>query len=164
LSSITTTQFNGQNFIDGTFHTLSFQAGYGNSQQLSIPVSTYGIVAVGTGTFHGQVSYALPGSNPDFTNAVDLNGDGTLDLVTSDRGSNDISVQLGNGSGTFKARATYAVGTQPSGITVGDLNGDGNLDIVTGDQSDNTASIALGNGDGTFKARVSYATEASPRA
>ena len=55
----------------------------------------------------------------------DFNGDGRKDLVTSNRGSNDVSVLLGNGDGTFQAARSFPAGGGASYVGVGDFNGDG---------------------------------------
>jgi hypothetical protein len=43
--------------------------------------------------------------------AGDFNGDGRTDLAVASVYSNDVSVLLGNGDGTFQNQATYSVGT-----------------------------------------------------
>ena len=58
----------------------------------------------------------------------DFNGDGKLDLVVANRASNNVSVLLGNGNGTFQAAVNYAAGSKPRSVAVGDFNGDGKLD------------------------------------
>jgi len=60
----------------------------------------------------------------------DLNGDGRLDLVTANSGSDDVSVLLGNGDGSFQPQQTFAVGSPPYSVAVADVNGDGKPDIV----------------------------------
>ena len=40
-------------------------------------------------------------------------------------GSNNVSVLLGKGDGTFQTQKTYAVGDGPNSVAVGDFNGDG---------------------------------------
>ena len=42
---------------------------------------------------------------------ADFNGDGSLDVVTANYGSDNVSVLLGNGDGTFQAQSTYSVAT-----------------------------------------------------
>ena len=44
---------------------------------------------------------------------ADINGDGRLDLITANEFSNDVSVLLGNGDGTFEAPRSIAVGSIP---------------------------------------------------
>ena len=55
---------------------------------------------------------------------VDLNGDGRLDLVAANAGSNAASVWLGNGNGTFGTRVDFPTGPAPKSIAVGDVNRD----------------------------------------
>ena len=108
--------------------------------------------------FEPQTTYAT-GTSPQSVAIGDVNGDGRLDLISANSGSNTVSVLLGNGDGTFQSQTTYAAGQVPNAVAVGDVNGDGRLDIVAGGQNGGTA-VLIGNGDGTFQAPVSYA---SPR-
>src|SRR6267143_5400659 len=96
------------------------------------------------------------GSNPTSVTAGDFNGDGKLDLAVTNLGSNNVSVLLGNGDGTFQAAVSYSAGTDPRSVTSGDFNGDGKLDLVTANGGSSRVSVLLGNGDGTFQAAVSY--------
>lgn len=84
-----------------------------------------------------------------------LDTDNNLDVVTGDA-SPTISVLLGNGDGTFKAKVNYPgcpVGVAVQ-IVLADFNRDGFTDIALG-CSDKSANgglvINLGNGDGTFQ-------------
>ena len=43
----------------------------------------------------------------------DFNGDGKLDLAVANEGSNNVSVLLGNGDGTFQAAVNYGAGLGP---------------------------------------------------
>ena len=100
----------------------------------------------------------VTGTNPITTDLADLNNDGILDVVTSDKNSNQVSVFFGNLDGTFKVRLSLNVGTGPIDAAIYDYNGDGYLDIATGDESSGGISVLIGNGNGTFKAKVSYGT------
>ena len=106
-----------------------------------------------------SVPYTV-GSSPTEDRVVDLNGDGKLDIVLENSGSNTISVLLGNGDGTFQPAVNYATGTQPWSMDVGDVNGDGKPDVVTCDLAASSASVLINNGDGTFKPKVDYTTGA----
>ena len=106
-----------------------------------------------------SVPYTV-GSSPTEDRVVDLNGDGKLDIVLENSGSNTISVLLGNGDGTFQPKVDYATGTQPWSMDVGDVNGDGKPDVVTCDLAASSASVLINNGDGTFKPKVDYTTGA----
>jgi hypothetical protein len=90
--------------------------------------------------------------------AADFNGDHKTDLATANGSSNDISVFLNLGNGSFAAQKRFSVdsnlnpGLTPSAIAAGDFNGDGQLDLATTNSVSNNVSILLGNGDGTFGA------------
>lgn len=71
------------------------------------------------------------GSGPQSVAVADLNGDGFFDIVTANKFTNDVSVLLGNGDGTFQAQQRFAAGSFPTSVAVADLNGDGIPDIVT---------------------------------
>lgn len=92
---------------------------------------------------------------------ADFNGDGKPDLVTN-RGTNNVSVFLGNGDGTFQAPVNTAVGTLPSSVAVGDFHVDGKLDLAVANTGDGTISVLFGNADGTFTAGTTYTVGSSP--
>src|ERR1700687_290324 len=72
-------------------------------------------------SFRVAPTYAA-GSFPSSVTMGDFNGDGKPDLAVANSGSNDVSVLLGNGDGTFQAAVNYAAGSVPSSVTVGDFN------------------------------------------
>jgi hypothetical protein len=84
-------------------------------------------------------------------------------LVASNLGSDNVSVFLGNGDGTFGTRADFATGNLPLGVAVRDLNGDGKPDLAIANGGSDNVSVLLGNGDGTFGARTDYPTGLNPR-
>src|SRR6516162_3698232 len=90
-----------------------------------------------------------------------------LDLVVANNGSsNDVSVLLGNGDGTFQAAVSYPAGSGPFYVAVADL-GNGTQDLIVADSNSGTAgviSVLIGNGDGTFQAAHTYAAGNAPRA
>jgi hypothetical protein len=90
------------------------------------------------------------GSGPYWVAAGDFNGDGVKDLVTPNRGSNDVSVLLGNGDGTLQAARSFPTGGGPVSVVVGDFNRDGVQDLATADYNSATVSLLRGVGDGTF--------------
>jgi Flp pilus assembly secretin CpaC len=75
-----------------------------------------------------------------------------VDLVIANSTSNNVTVLLGNGDGTFTeaAGSPYAVGTDPSAIVVADFDGDGNSDFAVTNKGDNTISVFKGDGKGGF--------------
>jgi Flp pilus assembly secretin CpaC len=77
-----------------------------------------------------------------------------VDLVIANATTNNVTVLLGNGDGTFSEApgSPYAVGVNPSSVVVADLNGDGNLDFAVANKGDNTISFFKGDGTGKFTA------------
>ena len=73
------------------------------------------------------------------------------DIVTGNQNDASVSVFLGNGDGTFRARQDFAAGGPVTDVDVGDLDGDRKPDIVTGNGSSASFSVLPGNGDGTFQ-------------
>src|SRR6266436_2773052 len=74
------------------------------------------------------------------------------DLVIANSTSNNVTILLGNGDGTFQEAtgSPYTVGKNPSSVLVADFNGDGNSDFAVANKDDNTISIFKGDGKGGF--------------
>ncbi|KQT13097.1 hypothetical protein ASG40_19865 [Methylobacterium sp. Leaf399] len=103
------------------------------------------------GTFGlGTAADVSVGSDPNSVTVADVNGDGHLDILAANYGSNSVSVRLGDGKGTFSGVTDVPVGSGPISVTVADVNADGKLDILTANNSTNTVSVRLGDGTGTF--------------
>ena len=97
-------------------------------------------------------------SLPDWTELGDLNGDGKLDLVTSLFQTDSVSVQLGNGDGTFQAATTVLIsaGFGPAECHLVSLRGNGTLDLIVASFNVNQIAVLLGNGNGTFQPPAFY--------
>src|SRR5262249_38364354 len=89
----------------------------------------------------------------------DFNADGSQDLAIVNQATNNVTVLLGKGDGTFSEATgspiSSGVGKGPVAIAAGDLNGDSKPDLVvvnqgTASQADNSVSVLLNNGDATF--------------
>src|SRR5437773_8612290 len=89
------------------------------------------------------------GTAPTSVAMGDFNGDGRPDLAVLNRVSQDVSVLLGNGDGTFGAQTRFAAGSYPYSVAVGDFNGDGRPDLAVANYLSNDVSVLLGKGDGT---------------
>ena len=123
---------------DGKLDLLAVANGAPN--QLLVYLNT------GGGSFGAPTSYSTGGSAWNGWTSVttaDLNGDGKLDVVTTNSGSNNVAVFLGDGSGTFGAPVLFTVNVTPFDVTVRDFNGDGKPDIATAGQNDNTYGVLL---------------------
>ncbi|MFN4251870.1 FG-GAP repeat domain-containing protein [Deinococcus sp.] len=101
------------------------------------------------------------GTAPSDVGTGDLNGDGRLDAFTSNAGSGDVSILLGNGDGTLQPATSVAVGAGPESIDRADLNGDGQLDLITANRTANSVSVLLNSG-GTFSAQPAVSVGAQP--
>ncbi|MBC7387837.1 MAG: VCBS repeat-containing protein [Opitutaceae bacterium] len=112
--------------------------------------------ACSNSSFAAAISNPL-GTSPISVSLGDFNGDGKQDLVTANNSSNNVSVELGTGAGTFQASTTYMVGAYPISVSVGDFNGDGKQDLATANYNSNNVSVLLGIGNGTFQAQTTYA-------
>lgn len=109
------------------------------------------------------------------TAAGDLNNDGKPEIVTvnCDSNTDDLTVYVNNGDGTFQTGIYYAPaqdsgsGTAadiyPLGVTIADVNGDGKNDIVSSNADSSDVTVLLGNGDGTVRVpNVGYSTGGGP--
>ena len=118
----------------------------------------------GDGTFKSGVAYPTGvGGNPLSVAVGDFNGDHSIDLAVADFQTQEVSVLLGNGDGTFQTVKAYPSGANPSSVVMGDFNGDGKIDLAMtstplGSAPGNLVSLLLGNGDGTFGAPTVFGT------
>src|SRR5262249_23686362 len=92
----------------------------------------------------------LVGYRPEQFATADFNGDGYRDIATRNRQSDDVSILLGLGDGTFRPATFIPVGHNPTGIAARDFNNDGHSDLGIG-YSSGRLSILLGRGDGTLE-------------
>jgi hypothetical protein len=103
----------------------------GGSCKRGCPI-LYSLLGNGDGTFQAANGFVdLTQNSASAIAIVDLNGDGKLDVVLSDRTSSAISVFLGTGTGRFGTRLDFEVGGTPAAAAaVGDFNGDGKPDLA----------------------------------
>jgi len=107
---------------------------------IALPKTETAPSAIATGTFGNTL-----------TTASGLTGL-AADLVIANSTSDNVTILLGNGDGTFHEAtgSPYAVGKNPSSVVVADFNGDGNADFAVANKDDNTISVFKGNGNGGF--------------
>ena len=131
----------------------------------------------GTGNFSAPTTVPallITGRAPTALATADFNNDGHADLAVVNQNDNTVSIFLGNGDGTFQARADYATGVAPVYVATGNFNGatDSNsqpiLDLAVANNTDDTVSILFGqtasNGtaSGTFATRTDYEAGEGP--
>jgi hypothetical protein len=90
------------------------------------------------------------GTAPDAVTALDLNGDGLLDLAVADQGNDTVGVLFGQGARKFSAATTNVVDASPNAVVALDSNGDGKLDLAVSSGNNSTVRVLHGNGKGVF--------------
>ncbi|HLY63749.1 MAG TPA: choice-of-anchor D domain-containing protein [Terriglobia bacterium] len=137
---------------------------FNDDGKMDLAISHSGLVSIllgnGDGTFQPHVDYALP-IDVTFSQmvAVDLNGDGHIDLA----GQGTLTFLLGNGDGTFHTvYGPLVPNVTGNGFIVADFNRDGKFDLATTELpepnigNNNSISIMFGNGDGTYQPPAQY--------
>jgi hypothetical protein len=114
----------------------------------------------GSGKLQNGISFDT-GSKPKQLAAVDLNGDGFADVVTTDSADNTVSVLLGSAAGLSAPRA-FPAGAQPEAVEIADLNGDGRLDVAVANWTGDSVHILLGDGSGGFRAAGQHGVGRDP--
>src|SRR2546422_763680 len=102
------------------------------------------------------------GTLPVAVAAADFNADGKIDFAVANFGSNNVSVYLNSGTGSFPAPINYPAGTNPSAVVAADFNADGKMDLAVTESGADQVLILLGNGKGGFTAAGSFFVGANP--
>jgi hypothetical protein len=102
------------------------------------------------------------GGDPRSIVAVDLDGDGALDLITGNTGTNNLTIFLGKGDGTFGTGTHVTTDATPSGFAVADFNGDGHPDLAVTAFGSNVVDVLTGDAAGTLTLSAIYAVAAEP--
>ncbi|MDF2451447.1 MAG: Integrins alpha chain [Bacteroidota bacterium] len=112
----------------------------------------------------GIINTPTTTGNPNGITSGDFNNDGKMDMVTCNSVSNNISVFLGTGTGTFTHNGNVLVGTNPYAVITADFNKDTILDLVVTNHNSNNFSVLMGLGTGGFATAINYTTSAGPTA
>jgi len=155
-SFVATSILRGNSTIASTFNDLIVA----NSADNTVSV----LLGNGDGTFANQVAYPLDATTDTdpvwiTTGAFNTKHDANIDLAVANKGSNTVSILLGQAGTTGTATGTFVAGTDsPTGnapvstaaAEFYDIAATGFLDLAVANQADNTISVYQGNGDGTF--------------
>ncbi len=96
--------------------------------------------------YNPKVDYSS-GVRPRSISSSDLDGDGKLDMVIANSGSNTISILQNTssigiiGASSFTPKIDFNTGNDPRSVAIGDLNGDGKPDIVVANFNSGTISV-----------------------
>ncbi len=116
---------------------------------ISIPVFAQNLVYTPTAS-------TPVGRTPQAMASGDFNHDGLRDVATVNSTSDDVSILLGNGNGTFQSAVSFGVGKIPMAVAARDLNADNILDLVVATSGADQVVVLTGKGDGFFEQTGSY--------
>jgi hypothetical protein len=163
-----------QNFRTGIWPKSAVVGDFNGDRIQDLAVANAGsndvsiLLGNGDGTFRAALNFAV-GTFPTSIAVGDFDNDAIQDLAVANSNSysNEVSVLLGNGDGTFRAALNFTVGRSPSAVAVGDFDGDKIQDLAVTNYGDSdnpgtTVSVLLGNGDGTFRAALNFTVGALP--
>ena len=146
----------------GSVTVVSPAPGGGKSGALLVPVAA---VQASTSFPSTPASSVNVGAQPQGLVTADFNSDGKSDIAVANKASNNVSILLSNGDGTFTTKSTPSAGSGANWPATGDFNEDGKVDLAVANSGSTGAggiSILLGNGDGTFTLKSSPNTGSGP--
>ncbi len=142
-----------------------------NGSDLAVANRDDGTVSIllndGVGVFAAAgTSPEAVGTEPVWVEAGDLDGDGNIDLVVTNRADDNLSLLAGDGTGDFAAKPTVAVGDQPTSVTIANfdesVDDPDTVDLAVTNAGDDNVTVLLGYGDFTFQPARTYAAGDAP--
>ncbi|MCP3978886.1 MAG: choice-of-anchor D domain-containing protein [bacterium] len=113
--------------------------------------STSVSILLGDGLGSFATSEIEVGLGPIYLDGADLNEDGEMDLVVSNRLGESISILLGDGNGGFLVQPELTLSGREGGpLATGDFDGDGHLDVAVGAYFDPHLMLFRGDGTGSL--------------
>jgi len=134
--SVTCADFNGDTKVDMAVANQG-------SGDVTIRLGT------GTGGFGPVTNFPVgtwPNSQSSWPYLVinaDFNGDAIVDLATANWNSNDVSVLLGTGTGSFNSPLSFSANSHPYSLTSADFNGDAKPDLAVANLNSSDVSVLL---------------------
>lgn len=155
---VRSSKFNGIQVFDPNSGALNIQAGIGVENVLAMKLGERMSRFVNNGYFSSTSATTTisdwAGTSNSLIGALDANGDGRTDIITSNSVFNFLYVTLANSDGTFSAPQTltnsFGSFERMYSVASGDVNRDGITDMVTiGDSG--KYQVFIGQGNGTFQ-------------
>jgi methionine-rich copper-binding protein CopC len=137
VNKIATGDLDGDGKMDIVLAGANPLAGYRYRQAYLLSIH------LGSNTFVGDVTQDYPVTSIALG---DLDGDGDLDMLTTN--SNGVVLRFNSGTGSFNTGTGVAFAGKASDVAVADVDGDGDLDLLVSQGS--TVSVRLNNGQGVF--------------
>jgi hypothetical protein len=109
------------------------------------------LLNLGAGQFSAPIATPTSGLGSIALTSGDYNHDGKADLAVVNNLSNNVSILLGNGDGTFRLSGFAATGEGPVAVAEADFNHDGNPDLAVVNSLTGDVTILLGKPDGSFR-------------
>lgn len=105
----------------------------------------------GDGTFNAGLSFTTgAGSDPQQLVLVDLDRNGSMDLVAANSGTANVACLVNDGTGDFSGVAFVAAGSGPIDVDVADFDRNGILDLAVLNQTASTVTLHSGTGVAPF--------------
>ena len=141
------------NFLSGDQITVILSTAIQNIGGNTMPtafVATFRVAAPGATNTLTKLNDVLVGSNPYALVAADFDQDGDTDLMTANKGSNNVTLLRNNGKAEFLT-FDFPVGVGPEDIEAGDFDADGDMDVaVACSGTDNIYILSNLNNGGNF--------------
>lgn len=106
------------------------------------------LLGSGDGNFQAQKTYsvgAASGTGGSALIALDVNGDGYLDLLEGNTLGGTVGLLINGGNGNFQAVQNYTVANGPAYLAAGDFNRDGKPDLAVTQSTGGTVSVLINN-------------------
>jgi len=154
-SSDFTINFNSANdFIAGDEYTVILTTDIRSNHEISLDSSYIWSFKVGVnenspGMFRPKDDYTANSSPSDLI-VTDIDNDLDIDIITSNFGSDNISVIKNEGSNNYATSNDYVTGVKPRKLYAIDINSDDFLDIITVNSDSSGISILENDGTGVY--------------